>query len=150
MNIRCLRHPALPCDNRNVLPVLEGLQRVKAYQGFIQHAVLMMVLVSVLPAAAQGAVYTVSVQDWLKIRHSDDLTSHPSLQAVMADWTSASPGSNIEIYHAEDQSHADWALELRNRLVAFGIPSQHLKLQIEDMDDTHFGLRVVRSRAAKQ
>ena len=68
----------------------------------------------------------------------------------MADWTSASPGSHIEIYHAEDQSHADWALELRNRLVAFGIPSQNLKLQIEDMDDTHFGLRIVRSRAAKQ
>lgn len=123
---------------------------MRTHQGFIPRFLMIIVIVSVLPVAAQGAVYTVDVQDWLKIRHSDNLMRHPSLHSVMADWMSASPGSHIEIYYSEQESLAKWALELLNRLVALGIPSHHLKLQIEDMDNTLLGLRVVRSRAVRQ
>ena len=122
----------------------------KADQKFMHHIALMLAFILALPVAAQGAIYTVDVQDWLKIRHGDNLMSHPSLHAVMIDWMNASTGSYIEICHAEQESLAEWALELLNRLVAFGVPSRHLKLQIEDMDNTLLGLRVVRSKAVQQ
>ena len=123
---------------------------IRVSRKFIHQFLLSMAVVLALPAAAQAVIYKMDVQDWLKIRHSDNLTSHPSLHAVLVDWTRALPGSYIEICFTEDKSHAKWAVELRNRLVALGIPSQHLKLQTEDMEDTFFKLRVVTPRAVRQ
>lgn len=141
-----LQQSLLPL-HRISLPIM-GI--IKDYRRQIHQLMLATMVILALPATAQNVMHKVDVQDWLKTRHRDSLTSHPSLRAVMADWTSTAPGSHIEIYFADDKSHAEWAIELRNRLVALGIPSQYLKLQMDDMDDTFFGLRVVTPGAARQ
>lgn len=91
------------------------------------------VLLSVLLAqlwfsSAQAQTWLLTDEEWARPRQGQTLLQFPSLRAVVHHWMQAGSGF-IVIKHPGADEGVIWAGELRDWLVALGIPSSALRLQ---------------------
>ena len=81
--------------------------------------VLLLTLVSV---QAAERLYTVSAEEWARPRQGDLLVTYPGLNEAIQEWNQHQSG-RIQIRHPGGEEGILWAEELRDWLVALGVPS---------------------------
>ncbi len=77
---------------------------------------------------AVAADWIVSAELWSRPRNGQQLMSMEPVYQAVADWRSA-PGSQMIINYPGGESGILWAEELRDWLVALGLPSADIDLQ---------------------
>jgi len=77
---------------------------------------------------AVAADWIVSAELWSRPRSGQQLMSMEPVYQAVADWRSA-PGSHMIINYPGGESGSLWAEELRDWLVALGLPSEEIDLQ---------------------
>lgn len=80
---------------------------------------LLLALVSV---QAAERLYTVSAEEWARPRQGDLLVTYPGLNEAIQEWNQHQSG-RIQIRHPSGEEGILWAEELRDWLVALGVPS---------------------------
>ena len=78
--------------------------------------------------AVQAAerLYTVSAEEWARPRQGDLLVTYPGLNEAIQDWNKHGVG-RIRIHHPSGEEGLLWADELRDWLVALGVPSNQIE-----------------------
>lgn len=77
---------------------------------------------------AVAADWVVSAELWSRPRSGQELMSMEPVHQAVADWRAA-PGSRMIINYPGGESGILWAEELRDWLVALGLPSADIDLQ---------------------
>ena len=67
-------------------------------------------------------------RDWVKIKNATSVLQLPALQRVVSEFE-ANEKSKIVIQYPGGDEGNDWAIELRNWLVALGISSHEIQMQ---------------------
>ena len=67
-------------------------------------------------------------QDWIKVKNATTLLQIPALQRVVNEWEK-NEQSKIVIRHPGGDGGDEWAIELRDWLVALGISTEEIQLQ---------------------
>ena len=81
-----------------------------------------------LPVHADSHVFELSAEEWARPRSGDRVTRLPAVRGVMEGWLQAS-GSLISIHYPGGEAGTLWASELRDWLVALGVPSNAIRIQ---------------------
>lgn len=76
-------------------------------------------------------VYTVDADTWMRPRSAETLLQLPSLREAVAALQGRAE-RRLAIHHPEGEQGELWASELRDWLVALGIPSARIDLQVDD------------------
>lgn len=77
---------------------------------------------------ATAADWIVSAELWSRPRSGHELMLMEPIQQAVADWRAA-PGSRMIINYPGGESGTLWAEEVRDWLVALGLPSANIDLQ---------------------
>lgn len=84
---------------------------------------LLLLLVSPL---AQAGTYPMSGERWASPRSGASVLGWPAVQSAVAEWRGA-PGQTIVIQHADEEEALLRASELRDWLIALGLPPSALR-----------------------
>ena len=80
------------------------------------------------PLMADAHRFELSAEEWARPRSGDRVTRLPAVSSVVENWLQ-SPQSLISIHYPGGESGTLWASELRDWLVALGIPSSAIRVQ---------------------
>ncbi len=94
---------------------------------------IMILMLFLASGAVLAADWVVSAELWSRPRSGQELMSMEPVQQAVADWRAA-PGSRMIINYPGGESGTLWAEELRDWLVALGIPSKDIDLQAGGTD----------------
>lgn len=85
--------------------------------------------------AARAEDCAVSAEEWSRPRSAAMVVALPGVRACVARWH-GTPGDRLVIVHAPGEEGALWAAELRDWLVALGVPSARILLRAtgDDVD----------------
>jgi hypothetical protein len=83
------------------------------------------------PLLLAQPVYTVDAETWSRPRSAETLLQLPPLREAVAA-LQGHAGRRLSIHHPEGEQGELWASELRDWLVALGIPSARIDLQVDD------------------
>ena len=93
----------------------------------MRSAIVFLLLLSLVPPLlAEENVYALSAEQWARPRQGDALVTYPSLNAAIGDWM-RSPG-RIQVRYPGGEEGSLWGEELRDWLVALGIPARAIEL----------------------
>ena len=96
----------------------------------VRVACLLVVLAGAGTDAALGATsWELGAAEWARPRSGAALTGMAPLPSVVRAW-SESEGRDIAILHAGGEEGELWARELRDWLVALGVPGDHVRLAV--------------------
>lgn len=88
----------------------------------------LLLLALTLPAAARESHHALSLELWTRPRDGARLVASPELAAAVRDWAGR-PAARIQIRFPGGEEGDLWANELRDWLVALGVPSAALETQ---------------------
>jgi hypothetical protein len=89
---------------------------------------LLTILALLAAAPAQATDCTLSADDWARPRSGDMVLSLPAVATCVRAWQ-LGPQQRLVLIHAPGESGALWAAELRDWLVALGVPSSQIDLR---------------------
>ena len=92
----------------------------------IRRAARYAALCLVLCAAPVGAQYALDYETWARPRSAAAVLAMPAVERLMRDWLRAAPGSRVEIRYPGGAEGSLWAGELRDWLVALGLPAARI------------------------
>lgn len=79
-------------------------------------------------APAQEQLFELSAEQWARPRQGEVLVAYPSLRAALAAFDAA-PRALLQIRYPGGEEGSLWAGELRDWLVALGVPSSRIQVQ---------------------
>ncbi|MDH3451498.1 MAG: hypothetical protein OEN20_03700 [Gammaproteobacteria bacterium] len=85
--------------------------------------------VLLLIVSAQAAEYSIHAEVWARPRSGDALLALPALQDLLHDFD-ANPQAAIEIRYPGGEEGVLWAQELKDWLVALGVPSRRIEVVV--------------------
>ncbi len=77
-------------------------------------------------AIADDSIYQISAEEWARPRHGDVLVQQPGLRSAVKQWINE-PHGRIEIRFPGGEEGELWVTELRDWLVALGVPSASIE-----------------------
>lgn len=80
------------------------------------------------PLLARENYYSLDLELWMRPREGAALLGHPRLNAAVQDWMGGSGAGRIQIRYPGGEEGSLWAAELRDWLVALGVPSSALEV----------------------
>lgn len=114
----------------------------------IEHAKVLLLCLLVTPFTATADVYELTAADWSRPRSAAMVTGLEPVAAAVREWhavNDARPGAILVLRHSAGEESALWASELRDWLVALGIPEDSIRRELGGVDDSELELEV-RSR----
>lgn len=104
---------------------------------------IVVVLMLGLAAGAARAETTceVSAEEWSRPRSAAMVVALPGVRECVARWQ-ADPRQRLVIVHAAGEEGALWAAELRDWLIALGVPGARLQLRAVGADGERVVLRI--------
>lgn len=92
--------------------------------------VVLLVLLGASPATVRGETrWELEAADWARPRSGEALVGMAPLPSVVRAW-SAADGKDIAIVHAGGEEGELWARELRDWLIALGVPGDRVRLVV--------------------
>lgn len=91
--------------------------------------------------AARAADCAVSAEEWSRPRSAAMVVALPGVRECVARWQQ-DPRQRLVIVHAAGEEGALWANELRDWLVALGVPGARLQLRAVGTDPERVLLRI--------
>lgn len=88
-----------------------------------------LICATLLGGAAQASEYSIHAEVWARPRSADALLTLPAVREMLRDFD-AHPEASIEIRYPGGEEGVLWAQELRDWLVALGVPSQRVHSQV--------------------
>ena len=82
----------------------------------------LLLLAAVQPLMAAERFYQVTAAEWARPRQGDLLVTYPGLKDAIQEWNQSNAG-RIQIRYPGGEEGVLWAEELRDWLVALGVPS---------------------------
>lgn len=98
-----------------------------AWNRFARQTILLLVFAVSLPVQASEAV-TVSTEQWARVRRAGDVVAIPGLAPRLANWNETGK-QVITIGYEGGETGQVWAEQLRNWLVAMGIPQDSIRFE---------------------
>jgi hypothetical protein len=92
-------------------------------------------------AAAPAQACTVSASEWARPRSAQRVLELPGVRECVASWRTA-PDQRLVLVHAPGEEGALWAAELRDWLIALGVPGAQLDLRAVGSDRSRIELHV--------
>lgn len=92
-------------------------------------------------AAATGPECAVSAEEWSRPRSAAMVVALPGVRACVARWQQ-DPRQRLVLVHAASEEGALWANELRDWLIALGVPGAQLTLRAVGADAERVRLRI--------
>ncbi len=90
--------------------------------------ILILLLFPLLSAHAAPRVWTIDAEQWQRPRHGERVSRFPGLADAVREWMS-SPQTLILIRYPGGENGQLWSQELRDWLVALGVPSNRIRLR---------------------
>lgn len=104
---------------------------------------LLLALVPVLSVAADGE-YTLSRDSWERPRSAAMVSELPPVRRAVSDWSEAPRSRRVHLNYPGGESGNLWALELRDWLVALGVPGDAIVLNAGRAGANQLEIRVER------
>lgn len=96
---------------------------------------------------AQAADRLLGYDEWSRPRSADYVLQLPAVSGVMRDWSQAVAGSRVQIRYPGGEEGNLWALELRDWLVALGLPGDLISISPGSAHEDELILSVISERS---
>ncbi|MDX1454529.1 MAG: hypothetical protein R3217_03650 [Gammaproteobacteria bacterium] len=111
-------------------------------------AICLLLLLATAPATA--GTYEVTAADWSRPRSADMVTSLPGVAEAVREWHAleqrdGNDAGVILLRHGTSEESSVWAAELKDWLIALGLPGERVRLEMGGVDNDVIELDV-RSR----
>lgn len=101
-----------------------------------------------MSTSALADTYTLTASDWSRPRSAEMVTGIEPVAAAVREWHAIAKEDDqarLLLRHAAGEEAALWASELRDWLVALGVPADSIRLELGGVDENEIELEV-RSR----
>lgn len=105
------------------------------------HALALLVGMAIALSARAAPDCEVSAEEWSRPRSAAMVVALPGVRDCVARWQQ-DPRQRLVIVHAAGEEGALWAAELRDWLVALGVPSARLQRRAVGADPERVRLRI--------
>lgn len=86
-----------------------------------------LLLAGLLAGAAHAQTFELNTDDWVRPRSGAAVVEFDALRKTVEAWSGAGGNVMIEIRYPGGEEGGLWARELTDWLVAFGVPSRHVR-----------------------
>jgi hypothetical protein len=92
-----------------------------------KHRCCILLLAGVLAGTAHAQSFELNTDDWVRPRSGATVAGFEALRQAVEAWSASGGNGAIEIRYPGGEEGGLWARELTDWLVAFGVPSRHVR-----------------------
>lgn len=122
--------------------------RMTRFHGQRSHRLLLLLVAAALAQPAHAQSFELNTDDWVRPRSGATVVEFEALRKAVEAWSAAGGNGVIEIRYPGGEEGGLWARELTDWLVAFGVPSRHIRAAPGNARRDRIALEVMESEAA--